>query len=271
MLILGIADGIERELTSTHPSTPWHFCPCSAPSLSSSGTSNITTVWSPTLIRCIIADRLPVPHFESTHAVLGLITYILLLLQAFVGFTQFFVPSLYGGEENAKKIVRVRNTNVWTCQLTIHSTSTTVSLDTLSSFSSSPRPLPLQRPTTPAGFSVSIPGRSLLEAFFLLSVCLSQRPCSLFINVLTEFRCLPTHQEAESSVMVNEGVLVFSRSQSEFLFSLQTCIHVFLSMACLTHFLCQNTRFKGSSPIPSLHIPFSPHPQTSPCSMRSPE
>jgi len=45
-----------------------------------------------------------IPHFESAHAILGLITYLLMIIQAMVGFTQFFVPQLYGGEENAKKI-----------------------------------------------------------------------------------------------------------------------------------------------------------------------
>ncbi|KAI9666412.1 MAG: hypothetical protein M1821_004348 [Bathelium mastoideum] len=45
-------------------------------------------------------------HFESPHAILGLITYILLALQAFVGFTQYFVPALYGGEANAKKLYK---------------------------------------------------------------------------------------------------------------------------------------------------------------------
>jgi len=43
-------------------------------------------------------------HFESPHAILGVITYALLIIQAFVGFTQYFVPQLYGGVENAKKI-----------------------------------------------------------------------------------------------------------------------------------------------------------------------
>ncbi|KAJ9648901.1 hypothetical protein H2199_000814 [Coniosporium tulheliwenetii] len=45
-------------------------------------------------------------HFESPHAILGLITYILLLIQAVVGFTQYFVPQLYGGEDNAKAIYK---------------------------------------------------------------------------------------------------------------------------------------------------------------------
>jgi hypothetical protein len=44
------------------------------------------------------------PHLESPHAVLGIITYILLIIQATVGFTQYFVPQLYGGVDNAKKV-----------------------------------------------------------------------------------------------------------------------------------------------------------------------
>lgn len=44
------------------------------------------------------------PHLESPHAILGIITYVLLILQALVGFTQYFVPQLYGGEDNAKKV-----------------------------------------------------------------------------------------------------------------------------------------------------------------------
>lgn len=45
-------------------------------------------------------------HFVSPHAILGLISYILLLLQAVIGFTQYFVPQLYGGEEKAKKLYK---------------------------------------------------------------------------------------------------------------------------------------------------------------------
>jgi len=45
-------------------------------------------------------------HFESPHAILGLITYILLILQALVGVTQYFVPQIYGGVDNAKKIYK---------------------------------------------------------------------------------------------------------------------------------------------------------------------
>jgi cytochrome b561 len=45
-------------------------------------------------------------HFESPHAILGLITYILLFLQAAVGVTQYFTPQLYGGVDNAKKLYK---------------------------------------------------------------------------------------------------------------------------------------------------------------------
>lgn len=45
-------------------------------------------------------------HFQSPHAILGLLTYILIAIQAFVGVTQYFVPQIYGGEENAKKLYK---------------------------------------------------------------------------------------------------------------------------------------------------------------------
>ncbi|KAL9077964.1 MAG: hypothetical protein Q9157_003118 [Trypethelium eluteriae] len=45
-------------------------------------------------------------HFESPHAILGLITYIAMALQAIVGITQYFVPQIYGGESNAKKLYK---------------------------------------------------------------------------------------------------------------------------------------------------------------------
>lgn len=43
-------------------------------------------------------------HFESPHAILGLITYILMLIQATVGFTMYLTPALYGGVDNAKSV-----------------------------------------------------------------------------------------------------------------------------------------------------------------------
>ncbi|KAE9365986.1 hypothetical protein N431DRAFT_386010 [Stipitochalara longipes BDJ] len=45
-------------------------------------------------------------HFESPHAILGLTTYILLAIQTFVGFTQYFVPQLYGSVDNAKSLYK---------------------------------------------------------------------------------------------------------------------------------------------------------------------
>ncbi|KAI9648723.1 hypothetical protein NHQ30_003363 [Ciborinia camelliae] len=45
-------------------------------------------------------------HFESPHAILGLITYILLLVQSLVGFTQYYTPSLYGDISTAKSIYK---------------------------------------------------------------------------------------------------------------------------------------------------------------------
>jgi predicted membrane channel-forming protein YqfA (hemolysin III family) len=45
-------------------------------------------------------------HFESPHAILGLITYIFLLIQALVGFTQYFTPKLYGSVDRAKALYK---------------------------------------------------------------------------------------------------------------------------------------------------------------------
>ncbi|KAG8528177.1 uncharacterized protein KY384_007094 [Bacidia gigantensis] len=45
-------------------------------------------------------------HLYSPHAILGLITYILFFLQAIVGITQYWFPSLYGGEDNAKALYK---------------------------------------------------------------------------------------------------------------------------------------------------------------------
>lgn len=45
-----------------------------------------------------------IPHFSSPHAILGLITYILITLQALLGISQFFVPRLvFGSVERGKK------------------------------------------------------------------------------------------------------------------------------------------------------------------------
>ncbi|TAQ86236.1 hypothetical protein B7494_g5447 [Chlorociboria aeruginascens] len=45
-------------------------------------------------------------HFVSPHAILGLITYIFLLIQALVGFTTYFFPRLYGSVDKAKSLYK---------------------------------------------------------------------------------------------------------------------------------------------------------------------
>lgn len=45
-------------------------------------------------------------HFVSPHAILGLVTYILLVIQAVAGITAYFLPGIYGGEENAKRLYK---------------------------------------------------------------------------------------------------------------------------------------------------------------------
>jgi len=45
-------------------------------------------------------------HFESPHAILGLITYIILFVQATIGVTVYFFPTLYGGEGRAKSLYK---------------------------------------------------------------------------------------------------------------------------------------------------------------------
>jgi hypothetical protein len=45
-------------------------------------------------------------HFASAHARLGLTFYVLVYIQAIVGFTQYYVPRLYGGVDNAKSIYK---------------------------------------------------------------------------------------------------------------------------------------------------------------------
>ncbi|MCJ1371842.1 hypothetical protein MMC20_003062 [Loxospora ochrophaea] len=45
-------------------------------------------------------------HFVSPHAILGLITYILFGIQAVVGITQYYTPTLYGSVDNAKALYK---------------------------------------------------------------------------------------------------------------------------------------------------------------------
>ncbi|KAH7346728.1 eukaryotic cytochrome b561-domain-containing protein [Rhexocercosporidium sp. MPI-PUGE-AT-0058] len=45
-------------------------------------------------------------HFVSAHAILGLSTYILLGIQALVGFSAYYVPQLYGSVDKAKSLYK---------------------------------------------------------------------------------------------------------------------------------------------------------------------
>ncbi|KAG9202326.1 hypothetical protein G6514_004535 [Epicoccum nigrum] len=45
-------------------------------------------------------------HFASPHAILGLTFYILIYIQAIIGFTQYYTPGVYGGVDSAKSIYK---------------------------------------------------------------------------------------------------------------------------------------------------------------------
>ena len=45
-------------------------------------------------------------HFESPHAILGLITYVFLIVQSLVGIAQYYTSSVFGGISNAKKLYK---------------------------------------------------------------------------------------------------------------------------------------------------------------------
>ncbi|ORY10212.1 eukaryotic cytochrome b561-domain-containing protein [Clohesyomyces aquaticus] len=45
-------------------------------------------------------------HFKSPHAILGLVTYIFMFLQATVGVTQYYTPNIYGSVDKAKSIYK---------------------------------------------------------------------------------------------------------------------------------------------------------------------
>ena len=47
-----------------------------------------------------------VPDFHSIHSILGLVLYVLFFLQAIIGITQYYLPSLYGGVDNAKAVYK---------------------------------------------------------------------------------------------------------------------------------------------------------------------
>jgi hypothetical protein len=75
-----------------------------------------------------LADQLHVgTHFESPHAILGLVTYIFLFLQATVGVVQFYFPNLVGGVDNGKALYKYHRAAGYTFVLLLFS-STFVSL-----------------------------------------------------------------------------------------------------------------------------------------------
>lgn len=45
-------------------------------------------------------------HWESPHAILGIITYIVFVIQAIIGITQYYTPRLYGVVDNAKSFYK---------------------------------------------------------------------------------------------------------------------------------------------------------------------
>lgn len=45
-------------------------------------------------------------HFDSIHGKLGLTTYILLSIQALIGFSAYFVPQVFGGVDKAKAMYK---------------------------------------------------------------------------------------------------------------------------------------------------------------------
>lgn len=45
-------------------------------------------------------------HFESPHAILGLITYMFFVVQTLVGLAQYYTPNLFGSVQNAKAMYK---------------------------------------------------------------------------------------------------------------------------------------------------------------------
>ncbi|KAK6507347.1 hypothetical protein TWF481_005784 [Arthrobotrys musiformis] len=66
--------------------------------------------------------RIKHAHFDSTHAILGLVVYILVLAQTIVGFAQFYAPHVFGSVENAKAIYKYHRIAGYTIQLLLVAT-----------------------------------------------------------------------------------------------------------------------------------------------------
>ncbi|KAK6525524.1 hypothetical protein TWF281_010586 [Arthrobotrys megalospora] len=61
-------------------------------------------------------------HFDSPHAVLGLIVYVLIVAQTVVGFAQFYTPRVFGSVEKAKAIYKYHRIAGYTIQLLLIAT-----------------------------------------------------------------------------------------------------------------------------------------------------
>jgi hypothetical protein len=67
-------------------------------------------------------------HFHSTHALLGVSTLLLLIMQYVVGFTMWMTPSLYGGEARAKSLYKYHRYSGYFILLMILATAVTATL-----------------------------------------------------------------------------------------------------------------------------------------------
>ncbi|KAA8909114.1 hypothetical protein FN846DRAFT_943556, partial [Sphaerosporella brunnea] len=66
----------------------------------------LATFYAALVVVEVHKQRSGIGHFESPHAVLGVVIYVLLLIQAWVGVAQYFFPAVFGGVERAKKVYR---------------------------------------------------------------------------------------------------------------------------------------------------------------------
>jgi len=75
-------------------------------------------------------------HFESPHAILGLITYIGIIIQVLIGLAQFYTPSVFGSIERAKSIYKYHRIAGYVLQIVLlgtilAATQTTFNLNAL--------------------------------------------------------------------------------------------------------------------------------------------
>lgn len=72
--------------------------------------------------------RMKGAHFPSTHAVCGLLTLIVLVVQYVVGFTMWMTPWLYGGDARAKSLYKYHRYSGYLILLMILATAVTATL-----------------------------------------------------------------------------------------------------------------------------------------------